>query len=130
MNGSLDDIQDWLELAEQAGWCVALLATHCGVGVRTLELYFRGAMGESPRKWLFEQRMRRANELLQAGSSVTETALALGYNYDYRGNFSRDFKKRWGRSPRVYQKTFCGRENKNAPSPGATGGRQRQNFAS
>ena len=104
MNGSLDDIQDWLELAEQASWCVALLAAHCGVSVRTLELYFHGAMGECPRQWLFEQCMRRAADLLRARKSVTETALALGYKYDNRGNFSRDFKRLWGCSPVIYQK--------------------------
>jgi transcriptional regulator GlxA family with amidase domain len=106
MNGSLEDIQDWLELAEQAYWCVSLLAMHCGVSVRTLELHFHAAKGECPRQWLFEQRMRRAKELLLAGSSVTETALTLGYQYDNVTHFSRDYKKCWGHPPSVERKKF------------------------
>ena len=104
MNGSLDDIQDWLELAEQAGWCVSLLAARCNVSVRALELYFHAARGECPRQWLFERRMRQAADLLRAGNSVTETALALGYKYDNRGNFSRDFKRRWAVLPSFIRK--------------------------
>jgi AraC-like DNA-binding protein len=97
MNTRLSYIKNWPELARQANWSAAALAKRCGVSVRTLERYFLKQMEKSPMAWLSEQRQHQAVELLRNGSSVKETALYLGYKQST--NFTRKFKKHWGRCP-------------------------------
>jgi AraC-like DNA-binding protein len=55
--------------------------------------------GQSPHNWLRGLRMDRAVELLAGGSSVKETAVKLGCQS--RANFSHDFKRYYGYSPRA-----------------------------
>jgi len=81
MNTRLHHIQNWPELARAANKSVAALARHCDISVRTLPRYFLKKMGKSPKQWLSEQRLLRANELIQGGSSVKETAARLDYKH-------------------------------------------------
>jgi AraC family carnitine catabolism transcriptional activator len=97
MNTSLNHIQNWEELAQEAGWSVANLAKHCGVSVRTIERYFLQSKGRSPRQWFNEKRQQHAMKLLLGSHSVKETANRLGYTYS--STFSREFTKYWGFSP-------------------------------
>jgi len=79
MNTRLNQIQNWTERAEQAGWSVSAMARKCGVSVRTLETHFLKKFAKCPRTWMAEQRQRMAIELLQDGCNVNETATELGY---------------------------------------------------
>jgi transcriptional regulator GlxA family with amidase domain len=97
MNTKLNQNPNWLELAKQAKWCVKKLAVLCNVSTRTMERHFVKTMGKSPKLWMEDQRQRQAIELLRNGASVKETSGHLGYRH--AGNFSRDFKERWGHSP-------------------------------
>jgi AraC-like DNA-binding protein len=97
MKKRLHQIQNWPELAREANWCAATLAKNCGVSLRTLERYFLKEMGKCPKAWLSEQRQQRANELIQGGSSVKETAGNLDYKHTH--HFARDFKGYWGYYP-------------------------------
>jgi transcriptional regulator GlxA family with amidase domain len=97
MNGRLQWIQKWEELARQANWSAEKLAKKCDVSLRTLERYFLETMGKCPRAWLCEQRQRCAIELLRDGCKVKKTATLLGYKH--ATHFSREFKKHWGHSP-------------------------------
>jgi len=97
VNRRLHQIQNWPELAPQAHWSAALLAKNCGVSLRTLERYFLKEMGKLPKAWLSEQRQQRANELIQGGSSVKETASQLGYKHP--SHLTNEFKKQWGCCP-------------------------------
>lgn len=97
MNTKLNRIQDWITFARQAGWSVSKLAKICGVSVRTLERHCLETRGQKPKVWLTEQRQTQALELLCDGSSVKETAAALGY--PHANHFSRDFQAFWGQCP-------------------------------
>jgi AraC-like DNA-binding protein len=97
MNTKLNHIQNWPERAQAAKWCAATLAQNCGVSLRTLERYFLDEMGKSPKAWLSEQRQLRANELIQAGSSVKETAAHLDYKHP--SHLTNGYKKQWGCCP-------------------------------
>jgi transcriptional regulator GlxA family with amidase domain len=97
MTVRLYHILNWPELAQKANKSVAALAKSCGVSLRTLERHFQKEIGKSPKNWLAEQRLLRANELIQGGSSVKEVATSLDYKHP--GHFSRDFKEFWGHSP-------------------------------
>ena len=100
MNARLDRVQNWLELAEEAHWAVAVLAKRAGTSVRMLERYFRQNMGQSPKAWLVEQRQRHAMDLLHDGCSVKETGAQVGYRYAQ--HFSREFKAYWGSCPSAH----------------------------
>jgi AraC-like DNA-binding protein len=73
------------------------LAKNCGVSISTLVRHLQGTTGQSPHGWLRGLRLARAMELLADGSSVKETAAALGYQS--RTNFSRDFRDYCGYPP-------------------------------
>ena len=97
MNTRLPHIENWPEVAREANGSVAALAKNCGVTVRTLQRYFRKEKGKSPKKWLIEQRLLRANELIQSGSSVKEAAARL--DYKHQSHLTNGFRKHWGYCP-------------------------------
>jgi transcriptional regulator GlxA family with amidase domain len=99
MNTKLNHIQNWHELAKDANWSAAKLAKLCCVSLRTLERHFLKNMGKSPKAWLSEQRLQRAINLLQDGSSVKETAGLLGYKHP--NHLTNRFKKHCGHCPTV-----------------------------
>jgi AraC-like DNA-binding protein len=73
--------QDWLAIAKKANWSVVGIATNTGISVRTLERHFLKTLGKTPRKWLTEQRLQQANELIIEGASVKQAAYSLGYRH-------------------------------------------------
>jgi AraC-like DNA-binding protein len=97
MNTRLHQVQSWPELARQAKWSAATMAKNRGVSLRTLERYFLKEMGILPKAWLSEQRQQRANELIQGGFSVKETAAQLDYKHP--SHLTNGFKKQWGCCP-------------------------------
>lgn len=110
MNTSLQQIQNWPELARQANWSVDTLAKKCGISVRTLHRHFLKKVGKNTKTWLAEQRQLHALELLHDGASIKETAFVLGYQHPT--NFTRKYKIHWGicpsmqtSSPRIAQTT-------------------------
>ena len=96
-NSRLKNIQAWPALARQANWSAAALAKHFGVSKDTLRRHFLLHFGQTPKAWLAEQRQQQAIELLQAHSSIKETAACLGYKQ--QTNFTRQFKEYWGVCP-------------------------------
>jgi transcriptional regulator GlxA family with amidase domain len=99
MNYKLNTEQDWRELARQAEWSVATLATLCGVSTRTMERHLLKSERMAPKAWLSEQRFMRAKELLVRGMSVKEVASAIGYRH--ATSFAREFKKLYNHPPRA-----------------------------
>jgi AraC family transcriptional regulator len=59
---------------------------------------FKAQTGVSPKQYMVERKMRRAEELLdQSFLSVKEIAAGLGFGH--QSHFSREFKKHCGTSP-------------------------------
>jgi AraC-like DNA-binding protein len=96
-----DDYLDRVAAAvrEEPGrlWTVDALATIGAMSRTVLTERFRAAFGRSPASYVTEVRMRRAQELLQSGRSVSETSRALGYASDE--GFSRAFRRHVGVVP-------------------------------
>lgn len=103
MSKLLREINDWPERAVKEGWSVVRLAKLCKVSPSTLERHFQEEMGQCPKEWLNDDRMRRARALLSVeGSRVQQTATEL--NYQNQHHFSRAFKKYHGYPPSEHRK--------------------------
>jgi AraC-like DNA-binding protein len=97
MKSQLNQIQDWPELARQAGYSPSKLAKLCGVSLRTLQRFVIQKTGKRPKAWLAERRQLDAIEELKKCSCLKEAASNLGYKHTH--HFSRDFKAHWGYCP-------------------------------
>ncbi|XGP77076.1 helix-turn-helix domain-containing protein [Actinokineospora auranticolor] len=72
---------------------------------RNLARHFHAATGTTPLRWLLNQRVRRAQELLETGDDSVEsiaTATGLGTAASLRRHFNRTV----GVSPDAYRRTF------------------------
>ncbi|MEX0283282.1 MAG: GlxA family transcriptional regulator [Paracoccaceae bacterium] len=76
----------------------ALIAEEVGISTRQLERLFGKHLNASPKKYYMEMRLDRARQLLlQTESSVTEVALACGF--ENPGHFSRVYRAAFGVTP-------------------------------
>jgi AraC-like DNA-binding protein len=72
------------------------VARHVGISKRTLQSLHKEHYGMSTSEFIRERRMQRAKEILARGqTSISEVADLIGYSSP--ANFSRDFRKRFGR---------------------------------
>ena len=62
---------------------------------------FKQILGCTPKEFLFQQRLKRAAQMLQQGSSITAVCFETGYSNS--SHFSRSFKAFYGMSPRQYK---------------------------
>lgn len=78
---------------------VPVMADEFAMSTSTLQRQTKRLTGLSPQKYLLEMRLNKARQLLEERryQSVSRVALEVGYG-DVR-NFSRSFKKRYGKSP-------------------------------
>ena len=63
---------------------------------------FKTIYGRTPRQHLTHVRVEKAKEMLELGTSVTDTCFAVGF--DSLGSFTRLFKSRVGFTPSEYQR--------------------------
>ena len=77
------------------------LARHVHVSPFHLHRLFREETGLPPHEYLSRRRLQRACDLLAAGASVTETAVAVGYSSP--GYFATVFRRRFGITPSRYR---------------------------
>ncbi|MHC4884091.1 MAG: helix-turn-helix domain-containing protein [Planctomycetota bacterium] len=92
-----------LELHYRDSITLAEMAEMAGMSVSSLHRIFRRVEGVSPVEYLLQLRLRRGAELLRTSDRrVIEVALRVGFsdaNY-----FSRQFRARFGMSPREYRR--------------------------
>ncbi len=76
------------------------LELHSNYSRRSLQYAFRQHFGCGPIQWLRQQRLAKAHAMLETrqGSSIAAVAQACGYLS--QASFSRDYHRRFGRSPR------------------------------
>jgi len=84
---------------------VAALAHHAVVSPRTFARRFRAETGTTPHKWLLDQRILHARQLLESSdSSIEEVASRCGFGS--AASLRDHFKRRTGTSPLAYRRTF------------------------
>lgn len=81
-------------------WAVIDVAKKLGISERTVSRKFVKNIGMSFSEWLRRQRLLKGMELLASGSSVLDTAVAVGY--DSQSAFCIAFKSRVGVPPSEY----------------------------
>ena len=90
----------WETLAAQAQFRAGDLARLLGVSLRTLQRYFRAKYDCTVSDWLRALRLEFARAQLPTCASIKEVAFDLGYKQP--SHFTRDFKQRFGVSPRTF----------------------------
>lgn len=82
------------------------LAARAHLTPRTLNRHFHARIGTNPLKWLHEQRLRRAQELLeQTDHSVDFVAQRSGFAT--AATLRRHFREELGTTPDAYRRTFA-----------------------
>lgn len=81
-------------------WEIADVAFSLGVSEKTISRKFRNETGMGFGEWLRCFRLLKSMELMASGYSVTDAALAVGY--ESQSSFSMTFRKRIGLSPKFF----------------------------
>lgn len=80
---------------------LAALAALCGLSVWRFATVFRERVGMPPHRYINEQRLQRAQQLLSEGVPAARAACAVGF-YD-QSHLNRRFKRQCGLTLREYQ---------------------------
>jgi len=93
------------------------LARRANMSSRNLARHFRSTTGTTPLRWLLEQRIRRAQELLETtddGVDLIAGAVGMGTAATLRRHFNRTV----GVPPDAYRRTFRDRGAQHGRGPG------------
>jgi AraC family transcriptional regulator len=84
------------------GFSVRELASVIGAGPAVLSQKLRSSIGQSPWRFVQEERIRRATELLKhSRSPIVELAVQLGYTD--QSHFTNSFRRATGLTPKAYR---------------------------
>ena len=90
-------VTEWSKMAKKSAYQAAVLAKDLHVSQRQLRRYTHTIFGCSPQKWLNEQRLVHAAEMLKRTRTAKAVAFQLGFKQ--LSHFSREFKLHYGVSP-------------------------------
>ena len=100
VSGHLTKSEEWEDLARKARFKSAGLAALCRVSPRQLQRFFAERDGSSPRQWMRDLQFELAAKLIREGSPNKSVIEAL--NFESKTHFCREFKRRFGLTPRDY----------------------------
>ena len=75
-----------------------LLAKNCSLSKYHFLRVFKKEVGMTPHSFIINERINRANKLLQKGVSISEASLIVGFSD--QSHFTRNFKKYFGYTPK------------------------------
>ncbi|MFD6101508.1 GlxA family transcriptional regulator [Nocardia salmonicida] len=105
----LAPLLDWASAELHRPLTTADLAAHARVSVRTIERRFADVLGLSPLQWLLQQRVRRAQQMLESTDQpVGRIAAACGFGTP--SGLRAHFARVTGVSPTVYRRAFHARD--------------------
>jgi AraC-like DNA-binding protein len=91
----------------QHDWRVEEMAKLAGLSETHIQKLFKSKVGMPPITWLREKRLEKAREFLEAEDThfhINEIGRKVGMSNE--SHFSRDFKKKFGVSPKEYRKQY------------------------
>lgn len=100
MSGMAVKAQDWEQVARQAEFRPAKMATLCSMSERHLQRIFKKHLQRTPSQWLRELQCRLAKQLISQGYSSKAAAAELNFATD--AHFCREFKKIFGTPPQTF----------------------------
>lgn len=101
----LADLLDWMREHLARPLTVPALAARAVMSERTFARRFRAATGTTPHRWLLDQRLRRAEELLETTNlPVDQVADRAGFGAG--DTLRHHFTARRGVAPAAYRRTF------------------------
>jgi AraC-like DNA-binding protein len=100
VNGSLLTIEQWEQVAREADFNSAKMASLCSISERQLQRLFRQHLHCTPSHWLRELQCRLAKDLIAQGYSNKAAANELKFANE--SHFCREFKKVFGTSPQSF----------------------------
>ena len=101
----LADLLDWMAAHLREPLPVARLATRAVMSERTFVRRFRATTGTTPHRWLLDQRLRRAEELLES-TDLAVDRVAAESGFGAGDTLRHHFTARRGVSPAAYRRTF------------------------
>lgn len=104
----LQDLMRWATERLDEPLTVRALAERANMSTRTLARHFVATTGTTPLRWLHNQRVRLAQELLEKADAGIE-AIAARSGMGTATTLRRHFKRAVGVAPETYRRTFQGR---------------------
>ena len=101
----LAGVLDWAVLHLDQPLTVDRLAARAGMSPRSFARHFRAAAGTTPHRWLLEQRLQRA-ELLLESSDLTVDAVAARAGFGSADTLRHHFARRRGTTPHAHRLAF------------------------
>jgi transcriptional regulator GlxA family with amidase domain len=99
------DLLDWMTAHLAEPLPVQALAARAVMSPRTFARRFRAATGTTPHRWLLDQRLRRAEELLES-TDLPVDQVAARSGFAAGDTLRHHFTARRGVSPAAYRRTF------------------------
>ncbi len=100
MSTSLLTMKEWEEVAREADFNAAKMASLCSISERQLQRLFKQHLRCTPSRWLRTLQCRLAREMIAQGSS--NKAVANELKFANESHFCREFKKVYGTSPQSF----------------------------
>jgi len=100
VSDSLLTIEEWEQVAKEAEFNPAKMATLCSISERQLQRLFRQHLHCTPSRWLRDLQCRMAKQLIAQGYSNKAAAAELKFASE--SHFCREFKKVFGTSPQTF----------------------------
>jgi transcriptional regulator GlxA family with amidase domain len=101
----LAELLDWARTHLEEDLPVARLARRAGLSPRTFARRFRETVGTTPHRWLVEERLRRAEELLER-TDLTVDVVAARCGLGTAEALRRQFTARRGVGPAAHRRSF------------------------
>jgi AraC-like DNA-binding protein len=96
--------QKWEQLAREADFNSARMASLCNISERQLQRIFRRNFDCTPSHWLRELQCRLAKDLIAQGYSNKAAAAEL--KFASQSHFCREFKRIFGASPQTFAPAY------------------------
>lgn len=92
------------------------LASALGISRTHLSALFKAASGLTPHQWRLRRRLHHATQLLAGRDSITDVALACGFNSSQ--HFATAFRRHYGTTPSAYRAAVSAPARSEARSAG------------
>lgn len=103
--GELTTVLDWAASHLDQPLTVDVLARRASMSSRSFARHFRATTGSTPHRWLLEQRLQRA-ELLLETTSLTVDAVAQRSGFAHPDTLRHHFQRRRGTTPSAHRGAF------------------------